>query len=266
VKAGGALAQDVTTYADVVAADGPWRYYRLDETSGTVAYDTSASAGTGASPGRGVTYGVAGGLTGDADTALTLSAASSRRVFPAGNLPNGNAPFTIEFLVKFSANPASTQGVYTNGNSTLTNLQTFRISLDSGGRILVDVGGASLIISASLSTGTWHYVSVRYDGAGTLTLNVDAGAKQAASGVGTLALPASPGSHYWGAQQSGTAVFNGSLDECAEYATALSDARISAHQSAMANAPTANAANTMVIPSGGRIGFGSPVWRELNMW
>ena len=59
-------------YGAAVTASGRESYWRLDESGGPTAGDSSSSGGTGTYTG-GVTYGVAGGVPGGAGRAVTLN-------------------------------------------------------------------------------------------------------------------------------------------------------------------------------------------------
>ncbi len=69
---GGALTQDVTTYSDVVLADSPLRYYRLDESAGPTINDLSPSA-QNATGFPGITFLQSGALAGSTDTAAAFN-------------------------------------------------------------------------------------------------------------------------------------------------------------------------------------------------
>lgn len=59
-----------SAYETAVLANSPSVYYRLGESSGTTATDDSGNSVTGTYSGSGVTYGVTGTLSGDADRSL----------------------------------------------------------------------------------------------------------------------------------------------------------------------------------------------------
>jgi len=72
VQTGGALTQGTTNYNDVVQADGPLRYFRLNETSGTTTYDAVVSGFNGTLNG-GYTQSQTGPLNSDSDLATKFN-------------------------------------------------------------------------------------------------------------------------------------------------------------------------------------------------
>src|SRR5580704_1805796 len=64
-------------YAAAVLGDQPFLYYRFDETSGTVAHDSSASGIDGV-VGSSIELGVPGLLVGDPSTAIAIAAGAPR--------------------------------------------------------------------------------------------------------------------------------------------------------------------------------------------
>jgi hypothetical protein len=260
VQAGGALAQDTFRYPDAVLADAPSHYYRLDEASGATAVNATANANATLA---GVSaYGVAGALTGDTDTGLTLNGTSGVvLVNGAVNLPTGaNAPASLELWVKLAALPGTVAIVAEIGSNTTG--ARFWITIDTAGHPQAQASVATLT-GAALSTGAWHHLVATYDGT-SLRMYVD-GALYGGPTAATWTPSYSTGNASFGAATSSVNFLAGSIDECAIYPTALSSARVSAHHTQGVSAPTSTA-NTMTIPSAGRVSFGSPVWGAINTW
>ena len=97
-------------YFQAVLADSPKSYWRLGESSGTNAVDSSPNAHTGTyhnSP----TLGVTGALSGDTNTAITVAAASVQYVQIADNadFDYGNGPFSLELWIKRTRTAASAE-------------------------------------------------------------------------------------------------------------------------------------------------------------
>ena len=262
---GGAITQDKLTYLDTVLADSPIRYYRLDETSGTVGYDAMGSGYNGTynnSP----TLGVTGGLTGDSDKAVTFTAASFNYMgFDNAHLPLGNASISVEFLFKFSANPASNQFLFDTGASPRINHNNFALLLAPGGQICIDVGAGIILASTALTTGSYQHISATWDGT---TARLYVNSNQAGTG-------ATPGTQNVLSNIAAIATtvvasnyFNGQMDEVSIYATALSAARITAHYTAYSTTPAVTS-NTMSIPAGASATFNNSfgsAWSAINNW
>lgn len=214
LKARIALPTGGRVYMEQVLLANPYRYARLDEASGLVAADSSPNKLNGAYSAAGVTYGVAGAVAGDPDTAVTLTPASSGMVTfaSATGLPTGAAAGGVALIWagKFAANPASAQMLSQVGtNSTNQNLL---LKLNTSGT--VTFGNSTTVTSPSaLSTGVYHLVVGVWDGA-NLLLYVD-GALVAGPTAATLSL--SYGATAWaiGASTSAGSFFAGQVDECA---------------------------------------------------
>lgn len=200
------------------------RYYRMDESVGAVAFDSSGNLQAGTYT-NAPTLGVAGLLTGDPDTCITLAAASSQYVsVPNSGLPTGNGAMTLALWFKFAANPASNQQLICYGNSA-TNHDALSIYLTTSGQAQSDVGvGSTGIHSGALTTGTPHFAVATWDGT-TLTLYVD-GASVATQTPGNQAVPASPTVNI-GATQAPGGYFSGQIDEVAIWSKALTLAEVS---------------------------------------
>ena len=97
-----AVLSAVDPYPSIIQADNPAVYYRLGETSGTVAADSSGHNVNGTYP-AGVTLGVAGAIAGDSDTAVEASSSPDVLTAPSAPLPSGSASRTVEVWVKLRA-------------------------------------------------------------------------------------------------------------------------------------------------------------------
>lgn len=212
----------------------PLRYYRLDEASGTVAADTSLQKQNATYSAAGVTYGVAGGVSGDPDTAVTLAAASSGKVtIPTTGMPTGNAPYSRLIGLKFTANPATLQFIGAYGSTAGGAHTVFQFYLNTTGTIAVDVFGTGVVTSAApLTTGVWHRVGFTWDGT-TLTLYVDGVASGTPATPGAQAIPGTGLGCTIGANAAGASSFiSASLDEDTHYAAALTAADVAADYAA----------------------------------
>ncbi len=258
VRAGGSLTQDKFMYADAVLADQPVRYYRLDEISGTTFYDAMASGNNGAITG-GVTVGATGLLTGDGDKAATFNGSSGYASCPTTGLPSGNSAFTIEGWFSRSGTP-SVVGIVAFFGTGGTSSEYAFIGINGSNVIYGSAGTKTITSSTTAAINTVYHVVLTYDGT-TATLYIN-GTSAGSTSSGTVAISLS--NMTIGSINAGD-YFPGTLDEVAIYGSALPAARVSAHYAAGTTAPSATA-NTMQIPSGGRVAFGSPAWGTVNMW
>jgi hypothetical protein len=93
----------LSTYSTVILGDHPAAYYRLGETSGTTAFDSSGNSHDGTYLG-GPTLGLPGALAGDPDTSVQFNGVS----YTAGSIVDTNysasdVSFTIEGWVRPTA-------------------------------------------------------------------------------------------------------------------------------------------------------------------
>lgn len=218
-------AQAQSSYADVVLADSPVAYYRFEETSGTVAADSSGNgnagkyqnaptlAQTGAPRlGRAVRF---DGLDDYVETARTV----------AGN-------FSLELWVNTTANSlGGTQAFEGNGlvwsdvgggaNDFTVGAVNNRLTFFTGDN------EANISSTSTLNDGQWKHLVVTRGLGGQIRVYVN-GQQQASAAAGSGLLNANP-SIAIGGNVLDNRYFNGLIDEVAYYATELSPARIQAH-------------------------------------
>ncbi len=94
-----AQASAPASYPETVLADGPLVYYRLGETSGSVAKDSSGH-GVAGTYGSGAVQGVAGAIAGDTNAAV--SGDGTMVTASASSLPAGKSARTLETWYKAS--------------------------------------------------------------------------------------------------------------------------------------------------------------------
>ncbi len=242
------LALAPAAYADLPAeilADNPVGYWRLDETSGTVAADSSgngndltftnfAGAGTiGAmgAVGNATQFGRDGadpGLNNPPVHPYAVSGDPNQLGFASGT------SFSIEYLFRAEAGNDSSgnAGIVTKGYDEAQELPWY-ISRYNGGTanfIMRDSSSNTSSIGGTtgITDGLWHHVVATYDaGGGTINLYIDGVLNASAGGVaadafGTNARPFALANHFNRALDAG-------LDEVAIYGTALSASRVSDH-------------------------------------
>lgn len=215
------------TYSSEVLADSPLVYWRLGESSGTVAQDATANDRDG-TIGASATLGVTGALggSGDSDTAITTSGTS------AGTVDRAYAAWmdvtnavSMECWVKFTGTTTRYYWSRTGGTAVNCGLSTV------SGTIRFHVNGvASTSVNSPLTynDGNWHHVVGTYDGS-TARIYVD-GAEKATSTATTGNLDSTTNGLQVGGR--GQDYFTGSVDEAAYYNTVLSAARVLAHYDA----------------------------------
>lgn len=222
-------------YQNVVLADVPLAYYRLDEASGTSAADNSGNSYTGTYSASGVTLAQAGALTYDPDTAALFDGIAGTMTCPSGVTIGGLTAISIEAWVKLS-NTSFSAPATVAATSNATGLQGFNVQIPAGASLLkfnIGSGGSAYTLTTSytFSAGTWYYIVATWDGS-TMTLYVNG------VSIGTLTLSGgsiTAPSHApaWAFNPtSGAQFLPGTLDEVALYTTALSAARVLAHYQA----------------------------------
>ncbi len=260
--AAGSVASDKSWYPDVVQADSPIRYCRLDEASGGLAYDSAnyLNGTTHGSP----TQGTTGLLTGDTDTAYTFASASSQYIsFSSAGVATANHPWSLEAWIKTPSSFSAQMMVVAFGLSG-TNHEEAQIYLDATGKAYAGTYGGDTA-GYALAANTVYSLVATWDGT-TLTLYVNGVSRETAT-PGAMTIPGSGIYTTIGATaaSSPTLFFNGVIDEVAIYTTALSSTRVAAHYTAGTTTPT-TAANTMQVSNGGRVAFGSATWNAINQW
>jgi hypothetical protein len=256
--------QDKLTYLDVVLADAPVRYYRMDEASGTTLHDAMGSgnnATTHASP----TLGATGLLTGDSDTAVTFASASSQYAsMPTTGLPSGamTGGATLECLIKYVSQPASGDNVMVHFGTPGSAGEDFNIAIDgTTKKPWVSIWGTNSLGSGALSNATTYHVVGTYDGA-QMRLYVNGSLVAGPTTVSANIVLATASIAYGDTASTYTSA---TMDEVAIYNYALSSARVTAHYTAATNAPSTTT-NTLSLPAGAQVTFGSPAWTGINQW
>ncbi|MFI6796919.1 LamG-like jellyroll fold domain-containing protein [Streptosporangium canum] len=218
-------------YRTAVQDTDPLGYWRLGEASGS---NNAADLGWGAGSAyySGVTLGRPGALAGSTDTAVELNS-SSYVELSSGTLPRLRGQGSVELWFKTTA----TGRIVSSGRwSTLDPI----LQVGSDGKLSASYQPtASPIVSpAVVNDGAWHHVTFTIAG-DKQTLYLDG------ASVGTLTQPATN-------DDRGTTRIGGGLaglvDELAVYDRPLTEAEVSAHFAARAEAP--NKLAKITLPSG----------------
>lgn len=237
-----------TAYQTAVLADNPYLYYRLGESSGTSATDTSGNSRTGTytnsptlgQPGAAILGDTAVGFDGTNDYVATTNATSF------GSSLDGSS---YEFVFSTTSNArVRLFGTYNTGsttaidivlnengvgNATLTNGVRLYIRNEAG----TDLGAT--FTNASLFDGGFHQLVLTYDSVNRVTAYVD-GVAQTITYVdsdapGTFAnfgfAPTLGARNVRGTVGS---FFPGTIDEFSMYDSVLSETQVGAHFAAIA--------------------------------
>ena len=145
----------ITGYKATILADGPLAYYRLNETSGTVAHDISGNGNNGVLSGVS-SYSVPGLIYGGSDTAISFTASGA--VTPPPNLNLTGLPaFSVEYWIQLSAGPQ--QIVFTSNSTapTIVYLNGQPYTPGSVASIEIDL---YLVYTGSYLAGTLDEISI----------------------------------------------------------------------------------------------------------
>lgn len=260
------LADPLARYPRTVLNDHPMDYFRLDETSGTTAYDYAGGL-NGAY--TNVLLGQAGYSTNEpSQLAATFGSLNPVDSF-VGQVPsylnfstptNQSAEFSIEGWVNGGYGQSLDAGIITLGYGNGGE----QFNLDTGGKdpahdyrfFVRDAGGNVYAATANSAPNDnqWHHVvGVCDEPNGSVRLYVDGVLSASTSiktNVGLLAssTPLSIGSRQSGAGTPHDSQFTGSIDDVAVYSYALSSSQVQAHYYGSGVAPliTVQPTNTVV--------------------
>ena len=222
-----------SVYAATVLSDSPLAYWRVDEASGTTAFDLSGNGNDATYTGN-VTLGQSGALIGDPDTAVKLDGASG--YIDVGNTFNfvGNAAYTLEIWAQPENINTSYQRLFSRENPTSPRegyLVFARVEYAADPSTFSMERWASNATDqcpqTTAITQVWHHFVATYDGS---TSRIYLDGALTASQPAPIALNATSASLFIGASAfDSAAYFNGLVDEVAVYGAALSATRIAAH-------------------------------------
>lgn len=237
-------AANAVDYSATILADHPLAYYRLEEASGPIAVDSSAS---GAFPGIYTTSDAFPilGWPGIDTNAVALSAAQGGNFVSIGYYPELNQPGPFSFEIW--ARPISTP---TGGNyrCPIGNSPAFGTATQSGWYVyqtpnvpstlaLVTPTGDIFIQTAHYTLFDWHHIAGTYDGT-NMSFYVDGnlvGTQRASAYVANSVNNADKCVFALGQRGEGYGNFDGDLDEAAIYTNALTLEQIQTHYQAGTN-------------------------------
>lgn len=234
------------TYSAEVLADSPLGYWRLGETSGTTAADSSGNGHAGTIVGT-PTLGVAGLLSGDSDKALGLTANAGNYVsIASASFLDSQPGITYEAWVNITSAPDSTNndGIIARYGSVPRQAKLYRDG-NSLLRFTVRIGGVDkTVVGSTTMSGTCHVVGT-YDGS-SVKVYLNGALDGSLSFTGTV--DSTTIALELGRMGSNAQVFGGTLDEAAVYGYALSDTRVAAHYNAGVPAPSLSGTVSASLP------------------
>ncbi len=225
-----AAATPADTYGARVSTDAPDVYWRLGESSGAVARDTSGSAYDGTLTGVSA-YGRPGAVTGTTDTAIQLNGTSGS--VAAQQTWGAPREFTTEAWFRTTTTSGGRIVGFGSSSSGLSSSYDRMVCMRNDGKLSFGVssGGQQTVVSpAAYNDGAWHHVVATHGPAG-MRLYVDGIERGANAGV-------TSGASYTGYWRAGgdrcwtgtsSSYFAGTLDEVAVYPRALSASSIAEH-------------------------------------
>lgn len=231
-----------SAYSLEVMADAPVAYWRLGESSGLVATDSSGNGQDGTYNATGVTYSVEGALE-DGTTGVTLDGATWVDI-PAGvmNLATSTSPKTLEVWFKTTATTAALIGCRNAAGTPVFDLGVghngatgdpgkLTALIRSDGNTLLNMGFST----ALANDGGWHHAVLTYGVDRNVRLYLDGVVVRGpfSSGAGTGYTFEDGWTRIGDERQNGTITnLLGSVDEVAVYGSELSDTRVLAHYQA----------------------------------
>jgi hypothetical protein len=233
------------TYRNEVMADGPAAYWRMGDSTSTLADETGANAGGYSG---GFTLGTQGAVWNDANTAATFDGIKSSAAVADSPSLRMSTGVSVELWVrrKTTGNFQPLVGKPPNGQSKFEN---YSIWINSSNRPVAYFGNGTTYVSVTgpaLDT-SWHHVVATYNNA-TARIYVDGALSASTSSTVQLTPTADPVNIARSA--SGSYNSNVDLDEVAIYGSVLSASRISAHYGA-ARTDTLAPVVTLTSPADG---------------
>ena len=226
---------------DQIKASNPILYWRLGDTSGTIATDSSSAANNPGTYTGGYTQNQTGALTGDTDKAVLLNGTTGyvQNAAPY-SLPVGASARSVE--VWFKTTSATQQNLFSYGSlgrtatSSRSSSRPLRPSSPGAGGRLTRPSTAP----SAFNDGAWHQVVETYDGT-NITVYLDGvslGSQAAVLNTSLAACNTGAGSCFTAGFATPSTdtnsgwPFNGTLDEVAVFPTVLSAGTISAQYAA----------------------------------
>lgn len=205
------------SFEGTVLSNTPAQYFELNETTGTTAFDSSASAINGAYVGA-VSLGASGPLLNETSAAVALPGGSSS---VGVSLPNPNAASGTSYSIETWVYPLPSADYMTIWGYD----GAHRLLLSTSGQLLSQLGG-NFTSKGTLSAGHWHEIVFVYNAqSATQTYYLDGAADNSAPLSASSAAFTSP--YYLGEYNTGPYYkWRGSLAQHAFFRSALTAAQV----------------------------------------
>jgi hypothetical protein len=210
-----AAAAAFSGYREEVLADSPAGYWRLGETSGTVASDQTANSNTGTYT-NGPTLGQPGALLEDPNTAVSFDGSNDYVSVPDSASLDVGDTVTLEAWVKRGSTGSDSSIIEKDAHYELYFAADDKLTLREPGT------GDIAESTRTVRDTQWHHVVATKSGS-TARLYIDGADVTGKVTNQTLANNANP------LTIGRTPYFSGSIDEVAVYSTALNASRVKAH-------------------------------------
>ena len=246
-----------STYRADVLSDNPSAYWRLGESSGTVAASELGATTNGAYE-NGVLLGQTGALTGDSNRAARFDGVDDIVSVPHSSALNATTGVTIEAWVKRSKTGAWQNILAKPGNGGNA-AQNYALWLNTTNQPVALFGNGTTSVAAyapAIDTN-WHHIVATYNNA-TAQVYVDGVLKVSSSSNVQLTTNTQP--LRIGRTSDNVRIFGGTVDEVAVYPTVLSATRIQAHYTAATSVDTTAPAVTLTTPSDGSVVAPTPTF------
>lgn len=238
-------------YVDEVLADSPLLYWRLSETTGTVAADASGHGRTGT-----FTDGGGGAINLGQASPLVLNEPSDRAiqfvpigfVISAASTAFDTASMTAEAWIHPTSGSTNKHGVASVMNASGGDRWYVRFQPVTG-EVEIYHGGSTYLSGVMVPFNVWTHLVVTFNSADSkyrIYVNGVLAATSSASSLGGATnCPVTAGHNNAGG--AGSEAFVGGFDELAVYGTALSGTRIAAHYAASLVAATTTVRGKLIL-------------------
>jgi hypothetical protein len=201
------------------ATGAPIGYWRLDETSGTSAADSSGNNRTGTTSG-GTTW-----VAGKVNNGLSFNGTNAYLSIPDGFDPTA---FSVALWVKPAVTSAQSILVRTDASGS-TASWSHQLSINSSGKFeayMWDGAAKTVTGTTTVSANTWYHIALTAANNGQMKLYVNGQAEGTAASISSMW---TGGDRYWIGSNSGGGKgwFNGSADDAKLYDYALTSTDIS---------------------------------------